>query len=167
LQLHGTGTPLGDPIEVGALSAALRGQQLAAARAVPLMPLAGKSWFGHAEPAAGFVGIAHAVAAASHGAALPVLHLRTLNPHVAEAVTGHSAVGGEGEWLLPRTSGCVPVANGACVLTTISAFAFQVLTYYTRSLATCTLFQLHIFSQALYTHAMHVHLDAVLCNKLH
>ena len=128
LQLHGTGTPLGDPIEVGALSAALRAHLLPVPSPVPLLPLASKSWFGHAEPAAGFVGIAHAVAAASHGAALPVLHLRTLSPHVIEAVTGHSAKGGVGEWLLPRGAGCAPVTNGATVLTSVSAFAFQVLT---------------------------------------
>ena len=127
LQLHGTGTPLGDPIEIGALSAALRGQPSAAARAVPLVPLAGKSWFGHAEPAAGFVGIAHAIVAASHRAALPLRHVRTLNPHVAEAVTGHGGGGAAGKCLLPRAAGCAPVQPAeASVLTSISAFAFQV-----------------------------------------
>ena len=125
MQLHGTGTPLGDPIEVGALSAALRGRHSVAARAVPLVPLAGKSWFGHAEPAAGFVGIAHAIEAASHLAVLPLLHLRTLNPYVSEAVA--RVGGGAGEWLLPRGVGCAPVQQvAASALTSVSAFAFQV-----------------------------------------
>ena len=46
--VHGTGTPLGDPIEVGAL-----GQGLGSARRVPLTVLSNKSNFGHTEGAAG------------------------------------------------------------------------------------------------------------------
>ncbi len=129
--MHGTGTPLGDPIEVGALASAFRSQP-SAAHAPPLVPMASKSWVGHAEPAAGFVGMAHAVAAASHRAALAQLHLRTLNPHVREAVTLRGS-GGKGDggaaplWLLPRVAGAAPIQDGAAsVLTSVSAFAFQV-----------------------------------------
>ena len=131
LQMHGTGTPLGDPIEVGALGASLRGQSCAA-DASPLMPMASKSWYGHAEPAAGFVGMALAVAAASHRATLAQLHLRTLNPHVADAVSMHGGGTDRGRgavppWLLPRAAGPAPMKEGATsVLTSISAFAFQV-----------------------------------------
>ena len=50
IELHGTGTPLGDPIEVGALVAALAGTRAAAA---PVMLGAAKSHLGHAGPAAG------------------------------------------------------------------------------------------------------------------
>lgn len=50
VELHGTGTPLGDPIEVGALAAVLAGST---ARTAPLLLAAAKSHLGHAEPAAG------------------------------------------------------------------------------------------------------------------
>lgn len=50
MELHGTGTPLGDPIEVGALAAVLAG---GGARTAPLLLGAAKSHLGHAEPAAG------------------------------------------------------------------------------------------------------------------
>ncbi len=49
LQMHGTGTPLGDPIEVGAAAEVLLGP----ASRQPLAFLASKSAVGHAEPAAG------------------------------------------------------------------------------------------------------------------
>jgi acyl transferase domain-containing protein len=57
--VHGTGTPLGDPIEVSALGAALAPQQggrgTAAARAPPAMGSV-KACYGHTEGAAGVVG---------------------------------------------------------------------------------------------------------------
>ena len=51
LEMHGTGTPLGDPIEVGAVLAVVRG------RGQPVALSAAKSHVGHAEPAAGAVGL--------------------------------------------------------------------------------------------------------------
>ena len=50
VQMHGTGTPLGDPIEVGALAAALVESRPAG---TPLALMASKSWSGHGEPGAG------------------------------------------------------------------------------------------------------------------
>ncbi|KAI8473973.1 MAG: thiolase-like protein, partial [Monoraphidium minutum] len=79
VSMHGTGTPLGDPIEVGALAAVFGG----ARRAAPLALLSSKSWLGHAEPAAGVVGMLHAAGALCHAAALPISHLRGLNPYLA------------------------------------------------------------------------------------
>ena len=53
LQLHGTGTSLGDPIEVGAA-----GGLLLEGRRAPLPLLASKSALGHSEPASGIMGLA-------------------------------------------------------------------------------------------------------------
>ena len=63
LQMHGTGTALGDPIEVGAAAAVLvdgvrRQAALAASTA--------KSWIGHTEAAAGVMGLTQAIVALSH-----------------------------------------------------------------------------------------------------
>jgi acyl transferase domain-containing protein len=63
LQMHGTGTPLGDPIEVGAASAVLvKGQS---ARQLPLAAFTSKAWIGHTEAAAGVMGLTHASVALS------------------------------------------------------------------------------------------------------
>ena len=56
LSMHGTGTPLGDPIEVGAAVAVLMPPDAGYKSGSPRAPVAfmsSKSWFGHAEPASG------------------------------------------------------------------------------------------------------------------
>jgi len=73
LQMHGTGTSLGDPIEAGAATAVLSDP------AQPLALVASKTWSGHAEPAAGMVAMAHAQAALSGRQLLPLLHLRCVS----------------------------------------------------------------------------------------
>ena len=73
VQLHGTGTSLGDPIEVGALAAVMAGS--ARKGDAPLVLMAGKSLIGHSEPAAGVMGLAHAHMAVALQASLPILHL--------------------------------------------------------------------------------------------
>ncbi len=78
------GTPLGDPIEVGAANAVLLEGQ--GSRRTPLALLASKSWLGHAEPAAGMVGIAHAALASTHLSTLGVSNLRQLNPYVVSSM---------------------------------------------------------------------------------
>ena len=74
LQMHGTGTPLGDPIEVGAASAVLRPAQTDR-MAQPVRLAADKSWHGHTEPAAGLLGLCHAAAALRAAAFTPICHL--------------------------------------------------------------------------------------------
>ena len=79
VQLHGTGTPLGDPIEVGALAAVLLKNIRHATHTASLHPLAlaaGKTSMGHTEPAAGLVGVAHACQAMSAAVLQPILHLQ-------------------------------------------------------------------------------------------
>ena len=77
VELHGTGTRLGDPIEMEALAAAYAG-------AAP--PEGGwhigsaKSGIGHALAAAGAAGLAKALLSLEHAALPPTLHLRSANP---------------------------------------------------------------------------------------
>ena len=69
VQLHGTGTPLGDPIEVGALAAVVAGAS------GEVILAAGKTTLGHTEPASGLVGLATAAKALTSSLAQPILHL--------------------------------------------------------------------------------------------
>ena len=82
LQLHSNGTSLGDPIEIGAISAVA----LARRRPQPFLLATVKGYTGHQESAAGTVGITEAVQVASRKAMAPALHLRHLNPHVYGAL---------------------------------------------------------------------------------
>ena len=75
VQLHGTGTPLGDPIEVGALAAVLTAARVGSAPVQPVVLAAGKTSMGHTEPAAGLVGAAHASQALAGWLVQPILHL--------------------------------------------------------------------------------------------
>jgi acyl transferase domain-containing protein/NADPH:quinone reductase-like Zn-dependent oxidoreductase/acyl carrier protein len=114
LQMHGTGTALGDPIEIGATAAALvDGSRIGVA---PLALMASKSWTGHAEPAAGIAGLTHAQLALTLSLQLPILHLIHVNEHVGAVMAKHAAA-----WSAPRQLGSV--ATSTAVGT--SAFAFQ------------------------------------------
>ena len=82
---HGTGTPLGDPIETGALSRAT-------AHAGSLLTIGAiKALFGHLEGTAGLAGLTLAVQHVdqrwSHA-----LRYRNVNPYVASSVSGASQV---------------------------------------------------------------------------
>jgi acyl transferase domain-containing protein len=77
VETHGTGTALGDPIEVEALADVLgAGDQ-------PCMLGAVKSNIGHLEGAAGIAGLIKVVLSLVHETIPPNLHLRELNPHIS------------------------------------------------------------------------------------
>ena len=78
LEMHGTGTALGDPIEVGAATAVFPGSN-----GLPLRLTAAKSRVGHAEPAAGSIGILQTVAQLTHMRTHAVMHLTRINPYIA------------------------------------------------------------------------------------
>ena len=92
-------------------------------QAPPLVLMAAKSWTGHAEPAAGIVGLVHAQAALSQAAALPVLHLGLLNPYVTGAM---EMSGNQKMWSAPRQPAqlTLKAATQPDVIG-MSAFAFQ------------------------------------------
>jgi len=80
-ECHGTGTSLGDPIEVGAV----RKTQIRVPRVDPLLMSSNKSNFGHGEGAAGMCGMVKCVVQVKMSRVLPTLHLRSLNPHLEHA----------------------------------------------------------------------------------
>ncbi|RKG93765.1 type I polyketide synthase [Corallococcus terminator] len=79
VETHGTGTSLGDPIEVQALRDVLGGMRPDGSRCV-LGAL--KSNIGHLEAAAGIAGLIKAVLALEHGRIPKNLHFRRLNAHI-------------------------------------------------------------------------------------
>lgn len=125
--MHGTGTSLGDPIEVGAVAAVFGQHTSAAAAARPALGLiTSKSSLGHAEPAAGIVGVLHSLLAVQQGALPPLIHLRTLNPFVESALEPGSS---RGAFLLPRQFAPRVVCGGSegqALVSGVSSFAFQV-----------------------------------------
>ena len=84
-EAHGTGTPLGDPIEVRSLAAAVLA---ARAPSPPLCVGSLKANCGHAEPAAGLAGLLRLAAGLLEAQAPPNAQLRRINPHVGSAVEG-------------------------------------------------------------------------------
>ena len=80
VETHGTGTALGDPIEVEALAAVLGEPQPGA---LPCVLGAAKSNFGHLEAASGVTGLIKAVLALHHEEIPGNLHFQKLNPHIS------------------------------------------------------------------------------------
>jgi natural product biosynthesis luciferase-like monooxygenase protein/amino acid adenylation domain-containing protein len=79
VECHGTGTSLGDPIEIAALHSAFAGGRRSGA---PLYLGAVKANVGHAEAAAGMVGLIKTALALHHGAIPGTPGLRELNPKI-------------------------------------------------------------------------------------
>jgi acyl transferase domain-containing protein len=77
VETHGTGTRLGDPIEIEALRAVLGAGRLADG---PLTIGSVKTNIGHLESAAGIAGLIKVVLMLRHGRIPPHLHLKTVNP---------------------------------------------------------------------------------------
>jgi len=80
VETHGTGTALGDPIEVNAISAALCNGRPATE---PLVIGSVKTNLGHLEAAAGIAGVIKVILSLHHCSIPPHLHFRKPNPHIA------------------------------------------------------------------------------------
>lgn len=76
-EMHGTGTPAGDPIEAAAV-----GRALGRARQAPLPIGSVKSNIGHLEPASGMAGLIKAALSLERGIIPPTLHCETPNPNI-------------------------------------------------------------------------------------
>jgi acyl transferase domain-containing protein/NADPH:quinone reductase-like Zn-dependent oxidoreductase/NAD(P)-dependent dehydrogenase (short-subunit alcohol dehydrogenase family) len=79
IEAHGTGTHLGDPLEVEALGAVFRGDRDSGA---PLMIGSVKTNIGHLEGAAGVTGLIKLVLALRNKEIPPHLHMKEPNPHI-------------------------------------------------------------------------------------
>jgi polyketide synthase-associated protein len=80
-ECHGTGTSLGDPIEVGAV----RKVQIKMKRLEPLMIASSKSNFGHLEGGASAIAMNKCVMVVVKITCAPTQHFKTLNPHLEHA----------------------------------------------------------------------------------
>ena len=79
IEAHGTGTSLGDPIEVKALGAVFGGSH---SQENPLMIGSLKTNMGHLEAAAGIAGLIKVVLQLQHQEIVPHLHLKEPNPYI-------------------------------------------------------------------------------------
>lgn len=124
IEMHGTGTALGDPIEIGAISSALfskRGSNLSTKEMSdePLTLGTAKSRYGHAETGAGLVGILNAICSMRNSCRLPTMHLKKLNPYIAESEQVQNARFAMSRQVAPSgREDCQGIAGA-------SAFAFQ------------------------------------------
>jgi len=76
-ECHGTGTALGDPIEIGALMAVMHKREF------PILKTSAKSNIAHLEAGAGIAGISKCVMMLNVATAPPNQHLNCLNPHLS------------------------------------------------------------------------------------
>ncbi|HEY1278365.1 MAG TPA: beta-ketoacyl synthase N-terminal-like domain-containing protein [Acidimicrobiales bacterium] len=83
IEAHGTGTPLGDPIELEALTAVFGGDDGPTSCALG----SAKANIGHTEGAAGVAALVKTVLTLRAGEIPPLVHFETLNPHISLAGT--------------------------------------------------------------------------------
>ncbi|WP_182876000.1 type I polyketide synthase [Microbispora sp. H10670] len=93
LEAHGTGTPLGDPIELGAAW-----RVLGRRRSGPLHVGSVKSNIGHSESAAGVIAVIKTVLALRHGTIPANLHFSAPNPQIAWSETDLRVVAAPTPW---------------------------------------------------------------------
>jgi acyl transferase domain-containing protein len=119
----------GDPIEIGAVvsayevGAAAPDSSSSSSREAPFLFSTIKGYAGHSEAGAGTVGVLEAVAIMQQQALAPVLHVRELNPYVAQPLEGKAA-------LINRSAGLAPVSHWqhseGLVALGVSSFGAQV-----------------------------------------
>lgn len=105
---HGTGTSLGDPIEVGAV----RKVQIRIPRVEPLLLTSTKTNIGHLEGGAAMGSITKCIIQCKYAKCYPTLHVRTLNPHLEHAAF---------EAVFQNENSAMPYLQGHCQ---VSSFGF-------------------------------------------
>ncbi len=110
IEAHGTGTSLGDPIEIAGLNKAFdqaRGAAVLAPQSCRIGSL--KSNIGHLESAAGIAGLTKILLQMRHGSIAPSLHSATLNPNIDFARSPFRVVQGQEDWRVPAQDGGIHV----------------------------------------------------------
>lgn len=108
IETHGTGTPLGDPIEIEALSTAFAALSADAETSFGLQPPMAcgigsvKSNIGHLELAAGAAGLIKVLLQMRHGTLAPSLHCQKLNPYLKLEDSQFHVVRENAPWVRPR-----------------------------------------------------------------
>ncbi|MFP5393304.1 MAG: beta-ketoacyl synthase N-terminal-like domain-containing protein, partial [Gammaproteobacteria bacterium] len=114
LEAHGTGTPLGDPVEVNGIKQAFAGMDAADASAPPCALASVKTNIGHLELAAGVAGVIKVLLQMRHRRIAPSLHCAELNSlidlsgtrfHVARTAQDWTALRDPSGAELPRRAG--------------------------------------------------------------
>ncbi|MGW3042847.1 SDR family NAD(P)-dependent oxidoreductase, partial [Kitasatospora sp. NPDC001159] len=117
VELHGTGTSLGDPVEIDGLTRAHRALATGPATACGIGTV--KSNIGHLEPAAGIAGVIKVILAMRHRTLPQTLHLHTLNPLIDLAGTPFEPVLAATPWApVDATGAALPLRAG------VSSFGF-------------------------------------------
>ncbi|MGZ3747170.1 MAG: aminotransferase class III-fold pyridoxal phosphate-dependent enzyme [Pseudobdellovibrionaceae bacterium] len=91
-EAHGTGTPLGDPVEMLAL------QRVHQGRSTPLLVGSVKTNIGHLESAAGIAGFVKLTLSLYHKTLFPNLHFDELNPQVKGKIPALAVATQLGDW---------------------------------------------------------------------
>ncbi|XP_042639485.1 fatty acid synthase [Orycteropus afer afer] len=87
IEAHGTGTKVGDPLELNSID-----QALCANRQSPLLIGSTKSNMGHPEPASGLAALAKVLLSLEHGLWAPNLHFQKPNPEIPALQDGRLQV---------------------------------------------------------------------------
>jgi acyl transferase domain-containing protein/enoyl-CoA hydratase/carnithine racemase/acyl carrier protein/short-subunit dehydrogenase/SAM-dependent methyltransferase len=106
IEAHGTGTKLGDPIEIAALTRAFREASRSTSQDLGQCLIgSAKSNIGHCESAAGIAGVTKVLLQMRHAAIVPSLHSTRLNPHIDFAATPFSVNQSLRAWDQPELDG--------------------------------------------------------------
>jgi amino acid adenylation domain-containing protein len=119
IEAHGTGTRLGDPIEVEGIKEAFVSLYAARDRpleeAKPISVGAIKANIGHLEAAAGIAGLLKLVLMLRHGVLPPLVHLNAINPEIDVRNTPFRFQAEASEWDLARDDSGRRIPRAACV----------------------------------------------------
>lgn len=108
IECHGTGTSLGDPIEIQALKKSFADLYRQHGHAAPTQPHCGlsavKTNIGHLEPAAGIASLLKVLLAMKHRQIPALLHFDQLNPYIDLSASPFYIVDKTAPWEAPRAA---------------------------------------------------------------